>query len=201
MVNETERKLYEIIDEIPVTEDNRKKITEIKLAVKAGEYKEALAKLKELNDEKKKEQEKEEENFVEENEEGMFPSKLKNPELERIYMGLLLENPKSISRYYYVYRECYFEDDDVLNVYKSVLFTEGGKYTPEIAKDGFNFAKDSEEVYKFKNELKKNVRDKNYDMEKIYTELKKLFTLRRAYLSNPVKNIQDKIVEIIDYKL
>ena len=38
MVNETERKLYEIIDEIPVTEDNRKKITEIKLAVKAGEY-------------------------------------------------------------------------------------------------------------------------------------------------------------------
>ena len=34
MVNETERKLYEIIDEIPVTEDNRKKITEIKLAVR-----------------------------------------------------------------------------------------------------------------------------------------------------------------------
>ena len=46
MVNETERKLYEIIDQIPVTEDNRKKIIEIKLAVQAGEYKEALAKLK-----------------------------------------------------------------------------------------------------------------------------------------------------------
>ena len=201
MVNETEKKLYEIIDQIPVTEDNRKKITEIKMAVQAGEYKEALAKLKELNDEDKKKSEEEEENPVEENEEGMFPSKLKNPELERIYMGLLLENPKSISRYYYVYRECYFEDDEILNVYKSVLFTEGGKYTPEIAKDGFNFSKDSEEVYKFKNELKRDVRDKNYDMEKIYTELKKLFTLRRAYLSNPVKNIQDKIIEIIDYEL
>lgn len=201
MVNETEKKLYEIIEQIPITEENRKKITEIKLAVRTGDYKESLAKLKELNDEEKKEQEKEEEIPVEEINEGMFPAKLRNPELERIYMGLLLENPKSISRYYYVYRECYFEDDEVLNVYKSVLFTEGGKYTPEIAKDGFNFAKDSEEVYKFKNELKKNVRDKNYDMEKIYTELKKLFTLRRAYLSNPVKNIQDKIMEIIDYEL
>ena len=201
MVNETERKLYEIINQIPVTEDNRKKITEIKLTVQAGEYKEALAKLKELNEEDKKKLEEEEENVVEENEEGMFPAELKNPELERIYMGLLLENPKSISRYYYVYRECYFEDDEILNVYKSVLFTEGGKYTPEIAKDGFNFSKDSEEVYKFKNELKKNVRDKSYDMEKVYTDLKKLFTLRRAYLTNPVKNIQDKIVEIINYEL
>ena len=201
MVNETEQKLYEIIDQIPVTEDNRKKITEIKLAVQAGKYKDALTKLKELNDEEENQLEEEEDNPLEENEEGMFPAKLKNPELERIYMGLLLENPKSISRYYYVYRECYFEDEEILNVYKSVLFTEGGKYTPEIAKDGFNFAKDSEEVYKFKNELKKNVRDKNYDMEKVYTDLKKLFTLRRAYLTNPVKNIQDKIVEIINYEL
>ena len=200
MVNETERKLYKMIEQIPVTKDNRKQITEIKRAVQAKEYKDALAKLKELNDEQNKEKE-EEEFLVEEVDEGKFPAKLRNPELERIYMGLLLENPKSISRYYYVYRECYFEDDDVLNVYKSVLFTEGGKYTPEVAKDGFNFAKDSEEVYKFKNELKRNVRDKNYDLEKVYTDLKKLFTLRRAYLSNPVKNIQDKIVEIIDYKL
>ena len=30
MVNETERKLYEIIDQIPVTEDNKKKIKSIK---------------------------------------------------------------------------------------------------------------------------------------------------------------------------
>ena len=200
MENETEKKLYEIINQIPVTENNRKQIIEIKMAIQIGEYKEALAKLKELN-KKHSEEETDESEIIEESEEGLFPAKLKNPELEKIYMGLLLENPKSISRYYYVYRETYFEDDDVLNAYKSVLFTEGGKYTPEIAKDGFNFAKDSEEVYKFKNQLKKNVRDKNYDMEKIYTDLKKLFTLRRAYLTNPVKNIQDKIIEIIDYEL
>ena len=198
---EAEKKLSEIIDQMPITDKNRKKIAEIKVAIQTGEYKEALAKLKELNDEDKKELDEIEENPVEENIDGMFPTKLKNPELEHIYMGLLLENPKVISRYYYVYRECYFEDDDILNAYKSVLFTEGGKYTPEIAKEGFNFAKDSEEVYKFKNELKKNVRNKNYDMEKIYTDLKKLFTLRGAYISNPVKNIQDKIIEIIDYEL
>lgn len=201
MVNETEKKIYDIIDQIKVTENNRKKIVEIKLAIQAGEYKEALAKLKELREEDKNQIEEEDQNPIEENEEGIFPAELRNPNLEKIYMGLLLENPKSISRYYYVYSECYFEDDEILNVYKSVLFTEGGKYTPEIAKDGFNFAKDSEEVYKFKNELRKNVRDKNYDMEKVYTDLKKLFTLRRAYLSNPVKNIQDKIVEIINYEL
>ncbi len=200
MVNETEKKLYEIIDQIPITEENRKKIKEIKLAVQNGEYKEALVKLKELNDENKEQEDVEVEN-IEEKEEGVFPPKLINKELEYIFMGLLLENPKSIARYYYIYKECYFEDDNILNVYKSVLFTEGAKYTPEVAKDGFNFAKDSEEVYKFKNELKKNVRDKNYDMEKIYIDLKKIFVLRRAYLSNPIKTIQDKIIEIIDYDL
>ena len=35
MVNETERKLYKMIDQIPVTKDNRKQITEIKMAVQA----------------------------------------------------------------------------------------------------------------------------------------------------------------------
>ncbi len=201
MENETEKKLYQIIDQITVTDKNRKKIAEIRIAIQEGEYKEALAKLKELNDEEKKELEEDNIDISEENEEGIYPAKLENQELEYNFMGLLLENPKAISRYYYVYDECYFEDEDILNVYKSVLFTEGGKYTPEIAKDGFNFSKDSEQVYKFKNELRKKVQDKNYDMEKIYTDLKKIFILRKAYLSNPIKNIQDKIVEIIDYEL
>ncbi len=205
MVNETERKIYEIIDQIPVTENNRRKITEVKSAVQAGEYKNALAKLKKLNDEEQKNSEKkslEDENLEgNEDKEAIFPTELENSELEHIYIGLLLENPKSISRYYYIYTECYFEDDNILNVYKSVLFTEGGKYTPEVAKEGFNFAKDSEEVYRYKNELRKNVRNKNYDMEQIYIELKKIFVLRKAYIENPVKNIQDKIVEIRKYKL
>ena len=164
-----------------------------------GEYKEVIAKLKKLNEED--EDDEEEEIEIVEEPEGIFPKQLQNQDLEYKYMGLLLENPKSISRYYFLYNECYFEDDQILNVYKSVLFTEGGKYTPEIAKEGFNFSRDSEEVYRFKNELKHNVEDKGYDMEEIYTELKKLFVLRKAYMANPVKNIQDKIIEIINYKL
>ena len=199
MNEETEKKLYDIINEIPVTDKNQKQIDEIKLAIKMGEYKEVIAKLKKLNEEE--EDDEEEEIEVVEEPEGIFPKQLQNHDLEYKYMGLLLENPKSISRYYFLYSECYFEDDKILNVYKSVLFTEGGKYTPEIAKDGFNFSRDSEEVYRFKNELKHNVEDKGYDMEEIYTELKKLFVLRKAYMANPVKNIQDKIIEIINYKL
>ena len=206
-MTETEKNIYEMIEQIPITEKNKKKMAEIKLAVQNGEYKEALTKLKELNNENEEELEELEKKDVkekrkeQENNEGIFPEELSNPELESIYMGLLLESPSTISRYYFLYKECYFEDDKILNVYKSVLFTEGGKYTPEIAKEGFNFSKDSEAVYNFKKELKKNVKNKGYDMEKIYTELKKLFVLRRAYTTNPVKNIQDKIIEIIHYEL
>lgn len=116
-------------------------------------------------------------------------------------MGLLLTNPKAISRYYFLYEDCFFEDDEILNIYKSVLFTEGGNYTPEIAKQGFNFSKDSEEVYELKYQLKKAVSDQEFNMEKIYLELMKLFVLRKSYLGNPIKSIQKRIVDIIDYKL
>ena len=81
-------------------------------------------------------------------------------------MGLLLTNPKAISRYYFLYEDCFFEDDEILNIYKSVLFTEGGNYTPEIAKQGFNFSKDSEEVYELKYQLKKAVSIKNLTWKK-----------------------------------
>ena len=202
MVNETEKKLYEILNQIPITEKNKEKIQDIRMAIQDGDYKEALSKLQELDDEIE-EKLKEQTRLKEESEETeeAFPAKLRNTEIEYIYMVLLLENPKSISRYYFLYDECYFQDNKILNIYKSILFTEGGKYTPEINKEGLSFSIDSEEVYRFKNELRRNVRDKDYDMEKIYTELKKLFILRKAYMGNPIKNIQDKIIEIIDYTL
>ena len=201
MDDEKAKKIYEIIDQIPVTEENISKIQEIKTLVGLGEYRQALVMLKEMTnaEEKEKQEEIETENIEESDE--LFPEKLSNQDLEEKYIGLLLENPKAISRYYFIYRECYFEDDEILNIYKSVLFTEGGKYTPEVAKDGFNFSKDTEESFKLKYKLKKQLENQNYDMEKVYIALKKLFILRKAYMSNPVKNIQDKIMEIIDYKL
>ena len=130
-----------------------------------------------------------------------YPKEISNFELEKIYIGLILNNPQGIYKYFYLFEDCFFEDDDLLNIYKSVLFTEGAKYTPEVAKRGFNFSKDSEEVYKMKVQLKKDVKGKGYNMEQVYVELKKLFILRKYYRMNPIEDIQKKIVEIKSYEL
>lgn len=132
---------------------------------------------------------------------GMYPKELSNQELERQYIGLLLEDPRYIIKYFFLYDECCFENPELLNIYKSVIFTEGGAYSSELAKKDFNFSRDSEKVYELKSALKREVRDKNYNMEKIYTDLKKLFVLRKNYLAIPIQNIQEKVVEIKEYEL
>ena len=80
--------------------------------------------------------------------ESIYPEKLRDENLEKTYIGMLLNNPKLISKYYILFEECYFDDQSLLNIYKSILFTEGGKYTPEIAKKGFSFSVDNNETYK-----------------------------------------------------
>ena len=132
---------------------------------------------------------------------GIYPKQLKNETLEHIYLGLLLTNPKLIAKYYVTKKQCYFEDDKCTEIYKSVLFTEGSKYTPEIAKDGFNLPKYNNEIRELKDDLMAEYLASNYSIEETYIELKKLFTLRKSYLENPIKENQDKIVEIINYVL
>lgn len=132
---------------------------------------------------------------------GIYPKQLKNETLEHIYLGLLLTNPKLIAKYYVTKKQCYFEDDKCTEIYKSVLFTEGSKYTPEIAKDGFNLPKYNNEIRELKDDLMAEYMDSNYSIEETYIELKKLFTLRKSYLENPIKENHDKIVEIINYVL
>ena len=200
-------KIYELINNIPVTEQNEDLIDEIKEDLSMGNYKDAIEKLKrikELDNSKenneagkrvvKKKKQKEENKSI-------YPKLLSNIELEHIYMGLLLNNPQYIVKYYFLHDECYFEDSEILNIYKSVLFTEGGAYTPEVAKEGFNFARENEETYKLKGELKQKVVQEKYNMEKVYLELKKLFVLRKHYLAIPIQSIQDKVVEIKEYEL
>ena len=211
MEDEKIKKVYKILDSIPVTDENEELIEEIRKDLDSQNYVIAFKKIESLaQDVKNKEKEKlkkakNEEKIKNEenknNKKAIFPEELENDELERNYMGLLLNNPEYIIKYHFLYDECYFEDQNVLNAYKSVLFTEGGNYTPEIAKQNFNFAKDNEESYNFKAELKKEVESKRLNMEKIYTELKKLFILRKSYLEVPIKEIQDKIIEIKDYEL
>ena len=137
----------------------------------------------------------------EENGESIYPKELSNIELEKKYIGLLLETPKAISMYYIVHKDCFFESNDLLNIYKSILFTEGQAYAPQIAKDEFNFAKEGPEIYKMKMDLKEMVKNKKYNFEKIYVELRKLFEIRKNYLTNPIKETQQKIMDVLKYEL
>lgn len=202
MEEERIEKIYEILNNIPVTVDNFDTIQKIRESLLNQDYIGALKKLEILSKEQKNDNKVEESYKQEEEETGsIYPNKLSNIPLERTYMGILLSDPKLIVKYYFLFEDCYFEDESILNIYKSVLFTEGGAYTPEIAKQGFNFSRDSKQVYKLKNQLKAEVANKTYNMEKIYLDLKKLFVLRKNYLAIPIKSIQDKVVEITDYIL
>ncbi len=131
----------------------------------------------------------------------IYPDLLMNQQLEETYLGMLLNNPKAMSMYYILFDDNYFADPLLLNMYKSILFTEGQAYAPEKAKNQYNFAKETSELNEKKEELKEEYYDKNYDFEKIYVELRKLFVLRRSYNGMPIKATQDRIVEIINYYL
>ena len=130
-----------------------------------------------------------------------YPEELKRLDLECIFIGLLLNNPAAISMYYYVLNICLFADPRMLNIYKSVLFTEGEAYAPSQAKEGFNFATETGDVYTLKNKLKQSVLQGKYDFEKTYIELKKIFILRKAYNGIPIKEIKDKVAAITKYEL
>lgn len=197
-------RIYQMLDSIPVTSENVGLIEEIKNDISEENLTDALEKINRLSATRNRDENEQmindikNENFEEE---GKYPKKLKNSKLEQTYIGLLLSNPQYIVKFYFLHNECFFEDEELLNIYKSILFTEGGAYTPEIAKDGFNFARDTEKSYNLKFELKKQVENEKYNMEEIYTELKKLFILRKNYVETPIKEIQNKVVEIIDYAL
>ena len=141
------------------------------------------------------------EDFIDKEAGEKYPEELRRLDLECIYIGLLLNNPAAISMYYFVSSLCLFADPRMINIYKGVLFTEGEAYAPAIAKENFNFATESGDVYALKNELKKSVLKKNYDFEKIYTELRKIFILRKAYNGIPIKEIKDKVAAITKYEL
>ena len=214
-------KIFEILRSIPVTEKNRDEIHEIRQLLIKEKYIEALARMKELQKKQAEEQEnndeeneyKNDENVINEEEydeeveeenkreEGSYPKKISDKKLEKIYIGLLLINPKLIRKYYFVFDDCFFEDLEMLNLYKSILYNEGSKYSSEKAKEGFNFPKETEETYQQKINIKEEIKSSNYNIEKVYAKLRKLFILRKAYLEAPESNIQNRIVEITDYEL
>ena len=214
MENSGIESLVDLIERIEINEENREQIKEIKKFVEEENYVEAINLLKKLKSEEKiklkeiKEPKEKvfEEEFIPEDEESeeneqIYPKRLLNKKLEEKYIGLLLENPKAISMYYILHEDCYFQSEEMLNIYKSVLFTEGQAYAPQIAKNEFNFAKEGTETYKRKVELREEAQKEKYDFEKTYVELRKLFERRKNYLSNPIKEIQEEIIDILDYEL
>lgn len=136
-----------------------------------------------------------------EDDSNLYPPKLADTTLERRYIGLILNEIKSISVYYFMSDECYFADENMLNIYKKILFTDGEKYAPVKAKEGYTFAKETQDLYQLKNTIKDEFYKSEYKLDETYTELRKLFAIRKSYLDIPVKEIQPKIVEILDYEL
>lgn len=230
------KKLNELLSRIEPTDENQRKIKEIKKLINDGNLNLTLKKIDELFSENNMEENEPEsdietnliqEDTLENNEEDTeteedfnnteemvinnnddeketgekYPKELENENLEYVYIGLLLNHPKYITKYYFLYDICLFENQELLNVYKSVLFFEGAEYTSELAKKGFNFSKDSADVYQYKQKIKMDVANKKYNMEKIYVDLKKLFIIRKNYLQEPMEEIQNKIADIVNYKL
>lgn len=228
--NDKTKKMLELLEKMQVKKDEDKDlIEEIKEHLKNNEIPLAMKKLQVIkNRQEKAKKTKKSENvtllkneedidFVdeeeekpkkvkvkkekEEKEEKIYPKELQDEELEQIFLGLLLNNPKSISMYYIIHEECYFESKKLLNIYKSILFTEGANYSSEEAKRDFNFAETTQESIALKENLRKMVANKTYNFEIIYRDLRKLFILRKNYASMPIKETQDKIAEIRNYNL
>lgn len=199
MGNDNIKKIYDLLNSIPLTKENEETVAQIKECLLNGDFESAVEKLRNIQLENAEKEQKKQ--IEEESSSSIYPKQLSNPELEYIYMGLLLNDPKLIVKYYFLFKECMFEDADILNLYKSVLFTDAGDYSSEIAKAGFNFAKETEESYQLKLKLKKEISEEDYSMEDTYRELKKLFILRKNYLEMPIKEIQNGIVEITEYEL
>lgn len=201
-MKESANELYDLIDSIPVTEENEQTIEAIKEAIEDDNLYLALQMLDSLSI-KNQEEDIDEETIQSDKKRKVhsYPKELINEELERTYIGLLLKNPEAIVKYYFLHEDCFFDNDVILNLYKRVLFTDGEAYAPEIAKRGFNFSKDTEETNKLETELKSDIDEEDNDIEKVYIELRKLFVLRKSYKAIPIKNIQDKVVEIRNYEL
>ncbi len=205
-MNKTDmEEIYDLLNKIKVTRENKEQVEEIRQCLIDRDFETALTKMKEITGQKETKKKAKEKNVEvldnEAKEDGIYPKELENPKLEKVYIGLLLNNPKAISMYFFLHEDCYFEDENILNVYKSVLFTEGQAYASELAKKDYNFPKETRNDYDIKMTLKSSVNEKDYDFEKVYTELKKLFVLRKYYTQMPIRETQEKIVDIINYKL
>lgn len=217
---EQKDKIYNWLDKVKITDDNREVVEKVRECLDNDDVIELYENLKKLeNAELKTEEEMldemngtdeengEVEEFIPQNNEedeeniDIYPDKLGKDDLEKLFIGLLLNEPKAIAVYYFKQDECYFANEKMLNIYKMILFTDAEKYAPEVAKRNFSFAKVTHESNMLKDSLTEAYANSKEKIENVYTKLKKLFILRKCYLNIPVKTIQKEIVNILDYEL
>ena len=116
------KKLYDILDRMEDEGKNSVKIQEIRDLIKEGSFVEALEKINGLEDEPEEELEKiKVKKNEDETKKTIYPPKLQNNSLEEKYIGILLDNPKLITKYYILHEDCYFEDQELLNIYKAMF--------------------------------------------------------------------------------
>lgn len=209
MSTENENAIYDLLDRIKITDENRSSIELIRNYLNERKFQEALLELKKLQARgnleyidysEAKEKEKKVKEKIKEEEQG-FPQELASTDLEKRYIGLLLNDLKLISVYYFVHDECEFLDEELLEIYKTIIFTDAEKYAPEVAKTDFTFAKNTKALTEYKYQIQMDYQESKYTMQKTYEELRKLFILRKACKKNPARHIQERIAEIKDYEL
>lgn len=130
-----------------------------------------------------------------------YPGKLGDTKLEKIYIGLILNQIKAISVFNFAFDDCYFSDEMMLEIYKKILFTDGERFAPTQIKEKFNFSRETQELYETKNEIQLEFANSPLKLEDVYRELKKVFILRKNYLHYPVTDLQNKIIDIMNYEL
>lgn len=203
-------KIYDVLDNIKETEENSELIKTAKENIKNNKLMEALEALKQIKqqgfeykhlDNADEENESSIEEVTEEQNDSGYPDKLANDKLEEEYIGILFNQLKGISTYYFTYDECFFVNDELLNLYKTLLFTDADKYAPEVAKEKFRFPNRTVESDMKKRQLKNEYKDKTEQIERVYIELKKLFILRKSYIQTPIKSVQQEIADILNYEL
>lgn len=223
--DEKKQQLYDLLNRIEVNEYNQKLVDEIRQSISDGNFDLALSKLQDLNYNYSEfdntsnsknaiednnniiiERERENDNLFNSNtsnkqkeSENIYPKQLMNANLEKAYLGFLINHPRAISKYYFIFEDCLFSNKDFLNIYKSIIFTDAEIYAPEDAKKDFSIYKDFNVSMKL--QLKEETHSVNYNIEKVYIDLKKLFILRKNFSKMPIKSMQDKLLEITNYEL
>ena len=153
------------------------------------------------DEEAEEENEEEDDDEEEEEEESIYPDSLIDIELECVYIGLLFNNPRAISRFYFLYEDCHFSDNELTNLYKIVLFRDGEQFAPAQAKNKYQLPRETPNTYDLKLKVRRIAASKDYNLEEVYTKLKKLFILKKNYIVAATSAIQEKILEIQDYEL